>query len=77
MRPASIGGPAGSLLPPTPPSEAVWLQAGRMEMTNHTDLKRLRRRLDTLPMATRAVFLLHRIDGLRYAEIGWRLGIRM
>jgi len=70
VRHASIGGPAGSLLPPTPPSEAVWLQAGRMEMTDHTDLKRLRRRLDTLPMVTRAVFLLHRIDGLRYAEYG-------
>lgn len=33
------------------------------------------RRLDTLRTLPRAVFLLHRIDGLDYAGIAWRLGI--
>ena len=35
----------------------------------------IRRRLDTLPMATRAVFLLLRFDALDYGQIAWRLGI--
>ena len=39
------------------------------------DLKRLRQRLDMLPIEQRAVFLLKRLDDLTYAEIGWRLGI--
>lgn len=40
-----------------------------------TDLDTIRRRLDTLPLLPRAVFLLHRIDGLDYGAIAWRLGI--
>jgi len=39
------------------------------------ELDLIRRRLDMLPMVPRAVFLLHRIDGLDYAAIAWRLGI--
>lgn len=39
------------------------------------ELERIRRRLDTLEMLPRAVFLLHRIDALDYGEIAWRLGI--
>jgi DNA-directed RNA polymerase specialized sigma24 family protein len=39
------------------------------------DLDLIRRRLDTLPMATRAVFLLLRFDDLDYGQIAWRLGI--
>lgn len=44
-------------------------------MTDGADLDLIRRRLDTLPMVTRAVFLLHRIDDLGYDEIAWRFGI--
>ncbi|WP_164523392.1 sigma factor-like helix-turn-helix DNA-binding protein [Sphingomonas koreensis] len=39
------------------------------------DLDLIRRRFDTLPMATRAVFLLLRLDDLDYGQIAWRLGI--
>ena len=39
------------------------------------ELDLIRRRLDMLPMLPRTVFLLHRIDGLDYAEIAWRLGL--
>lgn len=31
--------------------------------------------LETLPLLTRAVFMLKRRDNLSYAEIGWRCGI--
>ncbi|WP_019831084.1 RNA polymerase sigma factor [Sphingomonas sp. PR090111-T3T-6A] len=31
--------------------------------------------LNDLPRLTRAVFLLHRLDGHSYAEIAWRCGI--
>lgn len=44
-------------------------------MASEIDLDLIRRRLDTLPMLPRAVFLLHRIDALDYGEIAWRLGI--
>jgi len=44
-------------------------------MARKPDLDLIRRRLDTLPMAERAVFLLCRIDGLTFDQIGWRLGI--
>lgn len=40
-----------------------------------TELDRLYRRLALLPMEQRAVLLLHRLDDMSYAEIGWRLGI--
>lgn len=43
-------------------------------MTDAPDLALIRRRLDALPMAQRAVLLLHR-DGLSYRQIGFRLGI--
>ena len=44
-------------------------------MVRQADLDRIRRRLDTLPMVERPVFLLCRIDGLDFAQIAWRLGI--
>lgn len=44
-------------------------------MDSDDDLDLIRSRLDTLRPITRAVFLLHRIDGLGYEKIAWRLGI--
>lgn len=44
-------------------------------MACEDDLDLIRRRLDTLETLPRAVFLLHRIDDLDYAAIGYRLGI--
>ena len=44
-------------------------------MDSDDDLDLIRSRLDTLRPVTRAVFLLHRIDGLGYDEIAWRFGI--
>ncbi len=38
-----------------------------------TNLARLQRALDGLDQQTRAVFLLHRLDGLGYPEIAGRL----
>lgn len=46
-------------------------------MTRKIGLDVIRRRLDTLPMATRAVFLLLRFDALDYGQIAWRLGIEI
>lgn len=44
-------------------------------MARKADLERIRERLELLPMAQRAVFLLCRIDGLDFEAIAWRLGI--
>jgi len=44
-------------------------------MARKADLDGIRRHLDTLPMAQRAVFLLCRIDALDPGEIAWRLCI--
>lgn len=44
-------------------------------MTSETEIDRLHRLLNTLSMAPRAVFLLHRIDALDFHQIAWRLGI--
>jgi len=44
-------------------------------MTSQAALNRILRRLDKLPALPRAVFLLHRLDDLDYAQIGFRLGI--
>lgn len=44
-------------------------------MVRQADLDRICRRLDTLPMVQRAVFLLCWIDGLDFDQIAWRLGI--
>lgn len=46
-------------------------------MASETTLKRFQRILDTLDMAPRAAFLLHRVDGLAYDQIAWRLGISL
>lgn len=63
---------AGGRFPLAPPRRA----AGREKsMVRQADLDRIRRRLDTLPMVQRAVFLLCRIDGLDFDQIAWRLGI--
>jgi len=44
-------------------------------MTDDIDEAQILQRLDMLPMAARTVFLLHRVDGLDYGQIAWRLGL--
>jgi RNA polymerase sigma-70 factor (ECF subfamily) len=44
-------------------------------LTARTRLSRLRDGLDRLTPRTREVFLMHRLDGLKYRVIGERLGI--
>lgn len=46
-----------------------------MASETELDLEALQRRLDRMDRLTRAVFLLHRIDGLDYPAIAWRLAI--
>lgn len=38
-------------------------------------LERVRQGLDRLPVRTRDIFLMHRLDGLKYREIAERMGI--
>lgn len=44
-------------------------------MTDDADDRQFHQRLDPLPMAPRAAYLLHRFDGLNYGDIGWWLGL--
>lgn len=44
-------------------------------MGSEERLKRMRRALDGLSGRTRAIFLLHRLDGLDYAEIAQHLNL--
>jgi RNA polymerase sigma-70 factor (ECF subfamily) len=46
-----------------------------MASETELNLEALQRRLDRMDRLTRAVFLLHRVDGLDYPAIAWRLGI--
>lgn len=48
-----------------------WRQASGVE----AELVRLERRVQRMDATTRAVFLMHRLDSLGYAEIAQRLGI--
>ena len=43
--------------------------------TTSNDIERIEQALLALPIRTRAIFLLHRVDGLSYAEIAERCGI--
>jgi DNA-directed RNA polymerase specialized sigma24 family protein len=46
-----------------------------MAMTSEADLAALQQALNTLSLEQRVVFLLHRVDGLDYFLIAWRLGV--
>ena len=46
-----------------------------MASKTELSLEALQVRMDRMDRLTRAVFLLHRVDGLDYAAIAWRLGI--
>ncbi|HEV7290100.1 sigma factor-like helix-turn-helix DNA-binding protein [Sphingomonas sp.] len=48
-----------------------WQQASGVDV----ELDRLERRVRRMDAMTRAVFLMHRLDSLGYAEIAQRLGI--
>lgn len=48
-----------------------WRQASGVD----AELVRLERRVRRMDATTRAVFLMHRLDSLGYAEIAERLGI--
>lgn len=44
-------------------------------MASQTSLDGLHSFLDSLDLAPRAVFLLHRVDALAFDQIAWRLGL--
>lgn len=46
-------------------------------MVFETELDHLHRFLNTLAMAPRAVFILHRVDVLTFDQIAWRLGLSL
>jgi RNA polymerase sigma-70 factor (ECF subfamily) len=46
-----------------------------MASETELDLEALQARLNRMARLTRAVFLLHRVDGLDYPAIAWRLAI--
>jgi DNA-directed RNA polymerase specialized sigma24 family protein len=49
---------------------------GRNTIASANELDALQPALNTLPLAQRAVFLLHRVDALDFAQVAWRLGLR-
>jgi DNA-directed RNA polymerase specialized sigma24 family protein len=44
-------------------------------MASQNELHALQRALDALPLAPRAVFLLHRVDDFDFVQIAWRFGL--
>lgn len=60
--------PAEAVAPAVPPEQEWRLEAADL-------MKRYRTAVDALPPRTREVFLLHRVDELRYRDIAERLGI--
>jgi DNA-directed RNA polymerase specialized sigma24 family protein len=46
-----------------------------MIMASETELAALQQALNALSLAPRTVFMLHRVDGLDFVQIAWRLGL--
>lgn len=70
-----VGGDAPALRSPV--SGPVERRSGRTGMSEAAELTEelIGHRLDALPALPRTVFLLHHLDGLDRAAIGFRLGI--
>jgi RNA polymerase sigma-70 factor (ECF subfamily) len=65
--------PQVSILDETDLPDAAPLQDEAYAVRQRLDL--VREGLSDLPHRTREIFLMHRLDGLKYTEIGARLGI--